>query len=138
MTAQIQPIVEKRAGERRADWHTPEECFRILDVQGAMDDVKDSIAGINERLDKGQNRMDKIEDTIFANHLESMTERKRLESLLQKNTDVTTEIKDILDAGKTFFNVIGKIGGWTRTVILWVLPIATAVLSFWYVITGKK
>lgn len=130
--------VEKRIGERRADWHTPDDCHRLLDAQTSMDEVKASISGINFRLDKGQLRMDKIEDAIFANHLEAVTERKRMAELLQKNTDVTTEIKDILEAGKGFFRAVGKIGSFARAAILWVLPVVTAVLSLWYVITGHE
>lgn len=100
---------DKRQAERRADWHTPADCFRLLDVQKAMDQV-------NDRLDKGQERMDSIE------------------AMLAQNTSVTTEIKDILDTAKGFFKVTGKIG----TFIKWALGIATAVLAFWFTLKSGK
>lgn len=115
----VTPIIEQRQGERRADWHTPEDCFKLLDVQAAMDTI-------NKRLDEGQRRMDKIEDTIFANHLESMTERKHQNKLLEENTAVTKEIKELISAGKGF-----------RKVVMWTVPMATVLVSFYYAMTGQ-
>jgi hypothetical protein len=105
----------------------------VKDEANAFHDV----TGINVRLDKGQARMDSIEKSIGDNHNETILHRKHLEDLLQKNTTVTDEIREILEGGKSFFRAIAKVGSWTRTVILWFLPVITAVLSFWYVITDK-
>jgi hypothetical protein len=133
------PIIpEQREGERRREWHTPQDCYKLLATQEMVAGLQDSVTGINKRLDDGHARMCKIEDTIFANHLDAVAGRKHMETLLQKNTDVTDEIREILEGSKSFFRAVAKVGSWTRTVVLWVLPLATAVLSFWYVITGQS
>lgn len=124
--------------ERRKEWHTPQDCHKLLATQEMVAGLHDEVTGINKRLDDGHARMCKIEDTIFANHLDAVAGRKQIEDLLQKNTDVTNEIREIIEGGKSFFRGVAKVGSWTRTVLLWILPVVTTVLSFWYVITGQS
>lgn len=117
--------------ERRADWHTPQDCHKLLDVQTSMKQI-------NERLDKGQARMDSIEKSIADGHAVSAADRGRLEAKLDLNSVATNELLEIIQSGKGFFRWVGKVGDWTRSVILWTLPVATAILAFWYVLTGHQ
>ena len=123
------PITEHRTGERRADWHTPADCYKLLDAQTAMD-------GINKRLDDGSARMGRIEDTIEANHRKAGVDRRRLEDKLDANSAATNELLEIIQMGKGFFRGVAFAGRWFRKILMWVLPLATAIVSFWWAITG--
>jgi hypothetical protein len=127
---------EKRQYSRRATDHTPEDCHKLLNVQSAMD-------GIHERLDRGSERMDKIEESIRRNHEESTADRAHQREMQEKNNAVTDEIREILEMGKGFFRMVNKIwraiawlANWIRKAALWLLPVATAILSFWYAVTS--
>lgn len=144
------PITEHRTGERRADWHTPADCYKLLDAQNAME-------GINKRLDDGSARMGRIEDKIAENHENANTDRKRLESSVadikavqasiveasarqeakqDANNADTAELLEIVRMGRGFFRGVAAVGKWFRKIVLWVLPLATAIIAFWYTITG--
>ena len=141
--------------ERRVGWHTPHDCFKMLDVQAAME-------GVTVRLDSGAVRMASMEADIEDNSavirdgaktharleegitaamvaIEKLgTTHGRLESKLDTNNKTTDELLEIIQASKGFFRVVGKIGNLLRTAILWTLPLATVVLSFWYAISGQQ
>lgn len=68
------------------------------------------IDDINDRLDKGDTRMDRIEALIAAN-----------------NAD-TAEVLDILRLGKSFFRMAAGFG----SLIKWAAAIAAPVMVFWY------
>jgi hypothetical protein len=120
---------ENRSNERRADWHTPSDCYKMLDIQTAMD-------GVNKRLDDGSARMAKIESTLDANHQTARASRKRVEDKLDANNEATQELLAIINMGKGFFRVIAWIGKWLRRIVLWTLPVLTAIIAFWYTLTG--
>lgn len=110
---EIKPVVVHPPG-----WHTPETRFRLLDVQSAMN-------GVNARLDAQQLRMEGIDDRIQANHLASQDDRKRLEDKLDSNSSLTSELLEIVKAGKGFFKVIG----WIMTAIKWAAAIAIPIVG---------
>lgn len=154
MTAELPPVVpeERRQGERRADWHTPETCFKLLDVQTTMDRIFD-------RLKEGDVRMDSIvegledskvtigcmQDNIAGNHRIVSDDIKSLEAAvsatqkdLANNTAKTNAIYDILDMGQGFFKGIAFIGKWFRRIVLWVASLAAALYTLWDVIASHK
>lgn len=118
MTPEIPPIVteetrgEQRKGERREGWHTPETCFKLLDVRQTMDSIFGQLAAGGKRMNC-------------------------IESKLDENTKATNELLEIIQMGKGFFRTLGFIGKWARRVILWVAPVVTAVVSLWYTVTQK-
>lgn len=115
MTTDSTPIVpeERRQHERRADWHTPETCFKLLDVQTTMDSIFTHLA-------EGKARMDCIEGKLDANN---------------KATD---ELLEIVQMGKGFFRAVGWIGKWIRRVIMWVVPPVVAIIGLWQMIFNKQ
>lgn len=123
MTDPIAPINDCRAPspplytgpERREGWHTPADCFRLLETQ--------------ERLDKGSERMQRIEDSIVevkANQVKMAEAHTRFEIKLDGNSNATAEILDIISAAKGFFRGAALIGN----ALKWVLGIATAIIAF--------
>lgn len=115
MTTDSTPIVpeERRQHERRADWHTPETCFKLLDVQTTMDSIFTHLA-------EGKARMDCIEGKLDANN---------------KATD---ELLEIIQMGKGFFRTVGWIGKWLRRSIMWVVPPVAAIIGLWQMIFNKQ
>ena len=116
--------------EQRADWHTPADCFKLLDVQ--------------QRLQDGSGRMERIEASIeeLKAGQEAMKEvHLRFEKKLDENSKATTdsataidEVLSIVSTAKGFFRGMGVVG----TVIKWVLGIATAIAAFWLTLkTGR-
>ena len=111
----IIPIVEQRSAnpepytgeERRADWHTPTDCFKLIDVQ--------------QRLDDGSGRMTRIEASI-----------KTLDAKVCKNNDDTSEILDILKAAKGFFKVVNAVG----QVLKWVTAVCGPIIAIWFSLHG--
>ncbi len=53
-------VQERREGERRAGWHTPETCDKVIGVQEAIEEVR-------KQLDDGDVRMGCMEDNIAGN-----------------------------------------------------------------------
>lgn len=101
--------------EQRADWHTPKDCFKMIDVQ--------------QRLQDGSGRMERIEASIeelkVSQQVMAETHR-RFEAKLDANSTATEEILDIIGTAKGFFKGMGVLG----TVLKWGLGIATAILAF--------
>ncbi|MCF8156320.1 MAG: hypothetical protein K9K35_09980 [Rhodoferax sp.] len=73
------PIVQdKRQRERRADWHTPEDCSKLVEFQSTVDDIQkqlkdgastratltEDVKEIKESLTSGSSRMQAIEGSV--------------------------------------------------------------------------
>jgi hypothetical protein len=121
--------------ERRAEWHTPEDCHKLLSVQEAMD-------GVNQRLDDGSARMTRIEesvthvnDCIKSNNDAALVHRRKFEATLDKNTVATSEILEIVSALKGFIKVVKVIGKF----VAWAAAIAAPIVAIWFTVkTGGK
>lgn len=126
MTTDTIPIAEdRRQGERRSDiGHTPETCFKLLDVQKTMD-------SIFKQLEDGDTRMGCMEDNIAGNHRVVCEEIRDLKASLSENTEQTKEIFEIIQMGKGFFRTVGWIGKWIRRIVMWVVPPVVAIIGLW-------
>jgi len=158
MTDTIPPIVsaekdaDRRQGERRKDWHTPETCFKLLDVQTTMDRIfarlKDGDArmdSIFSQLEDTQTTIGCMQDNIAGNHRVVSDDIKALETAigehrkaLDENTAKTDRIFEIVEMGEGFFKGVKATGKWVRRLIMWVVPPITAVVTLWYTLTNHK
>lgn len=135
MTAEIPPIVpERREVERRKDWHTPEGCHKLLDVQTAMDRIFNRLKEGDERMDsifghliESKGRMDCIENKLNANT-----------KSLNDNTEKTNRIFEIVEMGEGLFKGIKFTGKWLRRSIMWVVPPVAAIIGLWQMIFNKQ
>jgi len=135
----IQPIIqERREGERRAGWHTPETCDKVIGVQAAIE-------GLRKQLDDGDVRMGCMEDNIAGNHRVVFQYIKSLEVMLEEhkkalaaNTAKTAEIFEIVEMGEGFFRGVRFVGKWLRKIIMWVIPPVIAIIGFWESIKPHK
>jgi hypothetical protein len=80
---------------------------------------RDRIKAIEARLEEGRE--------IMMGHDEQL---KLIRQELQENTDVTTDIRDLMSAGKTGLKVLG----WIGVAAKWVASIALAITAVWGVI----
>lgn len=78
---------------------------------------------IHEKLDHGERRMNTFETLIKENRTAHEDNAKALE----ENTELTKEIKAILDLGKTFFKVLKYIGVAAK----WVTAIGSGLAVIW-------
>lgn len=155
MTDTIPPLVsasDRRHGERRADWHTPETCFKLLDVQETMN-------RIFARLKEGDARMDSIfsqledtqttigcmQDNIAGDHRVVSDDIKALEAMMEankkaldENTAKTHDIYEIVEMGRGFFKGIAFTGKWLRRIVMFVVPPIAAVIGLWQLIRPPK
>jgi len=118
MTPEIPPIVteatgEQRRGERREGWHTPNDCFKLLDVQKTMDSIFGELAD-------GKARMDCIEGKLDINN------------------KATAELLEIIQTGKGFFRAVGWLGKWLRRIVMWLGPPTSILIGIWYAIKPPK
>lgn len=123
--------VERRQFERRADWHTPETCFKLLNVQNAMD-------SIYARLEDGSIRMGSMEDNIAGNHRVVCEDIRELKAALYDNSAQTREIFEIIEMGRGFFRAVGWIGKWIRRIVMWVVPPVVAIIGLWQSLRPPK
>ena len=123
--AQVWPLVE-----RRKDWHTPSDCFKLSDVQKAMD-------SIYAQLEAGDIRMGCMEDNIAGNHRITTQDIKLIEAKLDENNAATLELLEIIQMGKGFFRTLGFIGKWARRTVMWVVPPVVAIIGLWQALTNK-
>lgn len=131
MTAEIPPIVDdRRQGERRVDWHTPNDCFKLLDVQKTMDSIFGELAD-------GRARMDCIERKLEANHRAATDGLNRLASSQEENTEKTDRIFEIVLMGEGLFKTTKFIGKWIRKAVMWVVPPIAAVIGLWQMLFNK-
>lgn len=139
MTAELPPTIpdERRQGERRSDWHTPHDCFKLLDVQNTMD-------SIFKKLDDGDTRMGCMEDNIAGNHRIVCQDIKSIESMLAEhrkelteNTAKTNEIFEIVQMGKGVFKFFFVTGKWLRRLVMWIVPPVVAIIGLWQALTSK-
>lgn len=145
MTAEIHPVVQsidrptqRRIKERRKDWHTPNDCFKLLDVQTTMD-------SIFKKLDDGDIRMGCMEDNIAGNHRIVSQDIKSIEAMLAEhkkelteNTAKTNEIFEIVQMGKGVFKFFFLTGKWLRRIVMWVVPPVAAIVGLWQSIRPPK
>lgn len=136
----IIPIEEDRCqGERRSDiGHTPETCFKLLDVQKTMD-------SIFKHLEDGDVRMGCIEGNIAGNHRVTSEDIKILEAKLDENkkelaenTAKTNEIFEIVQMGKGVFKFFFVAGKWLRRIVMWVVPPVVAIIGLWQSLRPQK
>lgn len=125
------PIEDRRQGERRADWHTPNDCFKLLDVQTAMD-------AIYKQLAAGDKRMSCIESKLEANHKVATDGLNKLSSSQDEYSRDISEVLEIVRMGKGFFKTVFVAGKWVRKSVMWIVPPLTALLSLWYMLTDKR
>jgi len=151
--AQVWPLVE-----RRKDWHTPSDCFKLLDVQQAMDSIFARLKEGNDRMDsifghleQSDVRMGCMEDNIAGNHRVVSQDIKSLEVMMSENkkaldentakTNDTYEILDdtyeILEMGRGFFKGIAFTGKWARRLVMWVVPPVVAIIGLWQALTNR-
>ncbi len=98
------------------------------------------MAGVNKRLDDGHARMCAIEasvDAVTRTIDAGVIAHARLEKKLDANNRATDELLEIISMGKGFFKWTGRIANFLRQAILWLLPVVTAILAFWYLVTGQ-
>ena len=74
------------------------------------------LSAIHDRLNAGELRMKRIEEQVFEN-----TE------LTRENTALTQDIKDLLDAARMGFKVLGGVG----VAVKWIGMIAAAGVAIW-------
>lgn len=127
----------RREGERRRDWHTPEDCFKLLDVQKAM-------TSINERLEEADVRMGCMEDNIAGNHRITSEDIKSLEKKLDENSrateenrQATAEVLEIIRMGEGLFRAVRFTGKWIRKIVMWIVPPVLAIVGLWQALTNK-
>lgn len=58
----------------------------------------------------------------------------RIEKALEINTEATTEIRDILQLGKSFFRIADLIG----RLVKWVAAIAVPIIGIWVTLKGGE
>ncbi len=132
MTAEIPPIVpERREGERRKDWHTPQDCPKVSEFQDALD----SIFG---HLKEGSARMDGIERRLEANHIAATDGLNRLASSQEENRQDMSRVREIVEMGEGFFKGVWFTGKWLRKVIMWVVPPVGLLIGLWQTFTNRQ
>lgn len=141
MTAEIPPVVETKTEERREGWHTPNDCFKLLDVQKAMDSIFARLKEGNDRmdsifgyLDQNDVRMGCMEDNI--KELRAMQAENR--QALAENTAKTDATYELLLMGRGLFKGIAFVGKWTRRIVMCLGPPISVILGIWYMIKPPK
>lgn len=146
MTAELPQIVsdDRRHGERRADRHTPETCFKLLDVQEPMNRIFARLKEGDARMDsifgelaEGRARMDGIEKKLGVNHLAATDGLNRLASIQEESRQDMSRVLEIVSMGEGFFKAIKFTGKWLRKAIMWVVPPIAAVIGLWQMIFNK-
>lgn len=119
--------------ERRKDWHTPDDCHKLLDVQTAMDKIFARFKEVDERMDsifghliENRDRIDCIEGKIDINN-----------KALAENTAKTDQTYEIVEMGRGLFEVVAFVGKWFRRIVIWVASVVTAIYSIWYAINNR-
>ena len=142
---------DRRTGERRADWHTPNDCFKLLDVQSTMDRIFARLQegdarmdAIVKSLDDADVRMGCLEDNVAGNHRIVSADIKALEAMMEankkaldENTAKTHDIYEIVEMGRGFFKGIAFTGKWLRRIVMWVVPPVAAIVGLWQSFTNK-
>jgi len=103
--------------ERRKGFHTPADCVN-------METVKDQFS-------RGAERMTRIEESItkVSDHqIESDKSRARMEAKIDENTALTSDLLEIIKAGKGFFKTLG----WLSDAAKWVAALAVPLVTLWY------
>lgn len=137
MDAKQAPIlIDNRQGERRAGWHTPDDCAKLLSTQTA-------IANLSKRMEDGSARMWSIESLIKANAEASAADRDLIKQTILENSILAAQdrdhIKQTLTAMQEPMEIIGSLKGfargviatgkWTRRIIMFLAVPAAAIFS---------
>lgn len=85
------------------------------------EEIEEEFQSINLRLRVSDDRMNNMEKLLQENT-----------AVLKKNTDLTEEIKDILDLGKSFFRILRYVG----IVAKWVSGLGVAAGVIWAMAHG--
>ena len=104
---------ERRQGERRADWHTPETCEKVNGVQEQVEAVKVQLEETHKKIDC-------------------------IEIKLDANNKATDELLEIIQMGKGFFRALGWLGKWLRRIVMWIVPPVVAIVGLWQSIRPPK
>ena len=102
-------VVKQIRHERRKDWHDPENCDRLLDV--------------DKRFADGDARMALIEKKLDANS-----------AITKASAAGIAEVLDILNLAKSFFRLLGLFG----SAVKWVAAIGAPIAALWYAMKGGK
>lgn len=97
------------------------EAFTDSNLDAHKKDHELRFLGLEEQFALGEARMGTIEASIVKNTEETAASAK-----------VSQEIYEIVAMGKGFFKSLAWIGKWIRRILMWVLPLATAIMAFWY------
>jgi cell division septum initiation protein DivIVA len=92
-------------------------------------ETKAHIDELHMKLNKGVMRMDTFETLIEENRVAHQANAKAL----AENTEITKEIKAILDLGKSFFIIMGGVA----KVAKWVTLIGGAIGVMWAAFHGQ-
>lgn len=87
--------------------------------------LQEELDAIRVQLIEGKDRMDAFHQLIEENRMAHQANAKAL----QENTQITKEIKEILEFGKTFFSMMRYIGMGAK----WVAAVGTAIAAVWTV-----
>lgn len=134
MTDTMPPLVsasDRRHGERRSDWHTPNDCFKMLDVQRTMDSIFGELA-------EGRARMDGIEKKLESNHIAATDGLNRLASSQEESRQDMIRVLEIVSMGEGFFKGVKFAGKWLRKAIMWVVPPIAAIIGLWQMLSNKS
>jgi ABC-type branched-subunit amino acid transport system substrate-binding protein len=91
--------------------------------------IGEQISVIHDKLEHGEKRMNTFETLIEENRVA----HKANADALAENTELTKEIKDILELGKTFFKILGFVA----VVAKWITAIGAAVALIWAATHGN-
>lgn len=109
--------------EQRADWHTPQDCIKMVDVQ--------------QRLHDGAGRMERIEASIEELKAGQTAMKEKLDensAATAESAAAIAEVLEIISTAKGFFKGASAIG----SVLKWILGLATAALAFWFTLKSGR
>jgi hypothetical protein len=145
MPIEIATENDRRTSERRADWHTPADCYELLSVQEAMDGFGKQLASGHERMNSLQALIasnaetsaadrELIKQTLLENNMLAAADRDEIKRQLAKNSDDFHPAIEFIKSAEGFVNGARAVGKWGRRVVMWFFPAATAIISFVYAI----
>lgn len=74
------------------------------------------LAAIDERLDRGAARFDELQRAVAE-----------LQRAMRENTEITTEVRDLLQLGRAGLRLLGIVG----QVIRWIAMVAGGAVAIW-------
>lgn len=89
--------------------------------------IADRLGGIEHRLDAGDGRMQALEEGQAA-----------LKEAQDKNNEMTADIRELMELGRTGFKILNWIGRAFTAVAKWVAPIAAAIAAVYAALYAIK